>query len=86
MQIKAELISREIAGEYFLVPVGKSVLDTNGLFALNELGFFLWELLPAVETEDDLVKKVLEEYEVEEDVARRDIRRFLDKLRGLGVL
>ena len=86
MKIKAELISREIAGEYFLVPVGKSVMDTNGLFALSELGFFIWELLPAAETEEDILKSVLEEYEVEEEVARRDIRRFLDKLRELGIL
>ena len=48
MIIKKELIKREIAGDTILVPVGKAVYDANGLFALNELGAFIWELLPRV--------------------------------------
>ena len=46
MIIKKELIKRDIAGEVFLVPVGKSMYDSNGLFILTELGAFIWELLP----------------------------------------
>ena len=34
MKIKKELITREIAGDTVLVPVGKSVYDANGLFIL----------------------------------------------------
>ena len=45
MHIKKELIKREIAGDVILVPVGKTALDSNGLFMLNELGGFLWNLL-----------------------------------------
>ena len=46
MKIKKELIKREIAGDTILVPVGQTVYDANGLFVMNELAAFIWDLLP----------------------------------------
>ena len=86
MIIKKELIKRDIAGEVFLVPVGKSMYDSNGLFILTELGAFIWDLLPNAESEDAIVSAVLAEYEVDEATARADIREFLKKLEDLGIL
>ena len=86
MKIKKELITREIAGDTVLVPVGKSVYDANGLFILNELAAFIWKLLPEAETEEQICKAVLEEYEVSEEDAARDVAEFLGKLRELEIL
>ena len=86
MIIKKELITREIAGEVILVPVGKSVLESNGLFALNELGAFLWKHLPEAADEDALVEQVLAEYEVDRETAEADTAEFLQKLRDMGIL
>ena len=46
MNIKKELIKREFAGEAILVPVGKTVYESKGLFVLNELGNFIWDICP----------------------------------------
>ena len=86
MNIKKDLITREIAGEVILVPVGKSVLESNGLFALNELGAFLWKHLPGVQGEDELVDLVLAEYEVDRETAKTDTAQFLQQLREMGIL
>lgn len=86
MIIKKELIKREIAGETVLVPVGKSVYDANGLFVMNELAAFIWDLLPNVDTEAEICKAVLAEYDVSEETAARDVAEFLDKLRQMGIL
>ena len=86
MKIKKELVKRDIAGDTILVPVGKTVYDSNGLFILNELGSFLWERLEAAETEKELLEAVLAEYDVTEDVAQKDLSAFLDKLRELGII
>lgn len=86
MIIKKDLIKREIAGDTILVPVGKTVYNANGLFVLNELGAFLWDLLPAAADEAALCSAVLEAYEVSEEEAARDIAQFLDKLRELEIL
>ena len=86
MKIKKELIKRDIAGDTVLVPVGKTVYDSNGLFILNEVGGFLWDRLEAAGSEADLLAALLEEYEVTETVARQDISDFLDSLRKLEIL
>ncbi len=86
MNIKKELIKRSIAGETVLVPVGRTVYEANGLFVLNELGDFLWERLPEAENEEQLLASILEEYEVDEHTARRDLRIFLDKLKQMEIL
>lgn len=86
MIIKKELIKREIAGDTILVPVGKTVYDANGLFVLNELGAFIWDLLPKVSSEEEICKAVLEEYDVTEAEATRDIDEFLGKLKEMNIL
>lgn len=86
MIIKKELLKRQIAGETILIPVGKTVYDSHGMFALNELGSFLWERLPDAADAEDLVKAVAEEYAVAEETARRDIGEFLNTLREMGIL
>ena len=86
MVIKKELIKREIAGDTILVPVGKTVLESNGLFVLNELGAFIWDLLPRIDTEAQILDAVLEAYEVSAEEAQRDIGEFLGKLKELNIL
>lgn len=86
MKIKKELLKREIAGESFLIPLGKTVYDSNGMFILTELGAFIWDLLPQAESEEDILEAVLAEYEVDEKTARTDISAYLEKLRLMEIL
>ena len=86
MIIKKELIKREIAGDTILVPVGKTVYDSNGLFVMNELGAFIWDLLPGVETETQICEAILAEYEVTAEEAAADVTEFLNKLRAMDVI
>ena len=86
MIIKKELIKREIAGDTILVPVGQTVLDSNGLFVLNELGAFIWELLPDAKDEAEICEAILREYEVTYEEASRDVAEFMEKLKKLEIL
>ena len=86
MEIKKELIKREIAGDVILVPVGRAVVENNGLFILNELGAFLWDRLSEADAEADLVRAVLEEYEVTPEIAAADVHEFLETLRNMEIL
>ena len=86
MVIKKELMKRTVAGESFLVPMGKTVYDSNGLFFLTEVGAFLWDILPQAQSEEDLLKAVLAEYDVDTDTAKADIQAFLKKLTDMGIL
>ena len=86
MIIKKELIKREIAGDTILVPVGKTVYDSNGLFVLNELGSFIWDLLPEAENEEAICRAILAEYEVSAEEAEKDVSEFLEKLKEMNIL
>ena len=86
MIIKKDLIKREIAGDTILVPVGKTVLDSNGLFVMNELAAFIWDLLPEAESEDAICEAVLAEYDVSAQEASADIAEFLNKLREMEII
>lgn len=86
MEIKKQLIKREIAGDTILVPVGKTVLDTNGLFVLNEVAAFIWDMLPEVSDEAQIVERILDEYEVSREEAAADTAQFMGKLREMGIV
>ena len=86
MNIKKRLLKRQIAGDAFLVPVGKEVYDSNGLFLLTEVGEFIWDRLEQAQSMEDILKAVLEEYDVEETLARRDVEAFFEKLRTMEII
>ena len=86
MKIKKELIKREIAGDTILVPVNETVYDSNGLFVLNELASFIWDMLPNVNSEEEIVDAVLNEYEVEKEEAEKDIKEFMEKLQKMEII
>ena len=77
MEIKKQLIQRQIAGETILVPVGKTVYESKGLFVLNELGSFIWDILPQAQTKEEIVEAVLNEYDVDRSTAEQDTEKFL---------
>lgn len=86
MKVSKEFVLREIAGDYIIIPTGKTVLEFNGLITVNEVGVFLWKMLQEEATFEELVKGVLDEYDVEEAVARKDIQEFLDRLIEGGII
>ena len=86
MKLKKEFILREIAGEYLLVPTGKTTLEFNGLITINELGAFIWNNINQVDSEGELLNRILNEYDVEESVAKKDLDEFLEKLKESEII
>lgn len=86
MNIKKKLLKRQIAGDAFLVPLGKEIYDSNGLFFLTEVGEFIWDRLEQAGSLDDILGAILEEYDVEESVARKDVEAFFEKLRTMEII
>lgn len=86
MKIKKDFILRKVADSYVVVPVNKMTLDFNGIINLNETGAFLFELLQKGAERDELVDKMLEEYDVDPAKAENDIDIFIQKVRDADVL
>ena len=81
MKIKDGFVLREVAGSFIVVAVGEAVKTFKGIVNLNETGAFLWKILERGATEEELLKKMLEEYDVDEQTAKTDIEGFITKLR-----
>ncbi|MBQ6432302.1 MAG: PqqD family protein [Oscillospiraceae bacterium] len=86
MNVKREFVLREIAGDLLLVPTGKTALDLNGMMTLNEVGADIWRMLPEVKDEEEIVQRLLQDYEATAEEIRPDVTAFLDKLRELNIL
>lgn len=86
MKIKKGFILRTVAQKNIVVPIGQASVDFNGTINLNETGAFLWEHLANGCTYDELLSALLDEYDVPEDIARRDIDAFLKTARDAGII
>lgn len=86
MKVKTEAVLREIAGDYVLVPVGDTVIEHNGLFALSEVGARIWELLPECENAEEITDKLLEEFDAPRETVSSDVKEFLEKLLSFGLI
>ena len=81
MKIKEGFMLRQVAGQHIVMPLGQKALDFNCAITLNESGAFLWSVLEkGVADKNELLSKLLEEYDVEESLAQQDIDAFLQKL------
>ena len=81
-----QFIVRKIAGETVLVPFGETSQEFNGLITLNDVAAFIWENIENVETEEEMAKLLLEEFEVDEELAMRDAGQFIGGLKASGFI
>ena len=86
MKVKSGFILREIAGEYIIVPTGRAAIDFNGLITVNEVGRFLWDELQKEISEEELVARVLDEYEIDRETALADVKEFLGTLKTSEIM
>lgn len=86
MNLNKDFILRNIAGESILVATGSATQDFNGMITLNEVATFILENIDECEREEVLVGKVLEEFEIDEETARSDVREFLDQAIKFGII
>ncbi len=86
MKIVKEFVCREIAGEYILVPVGKTAQEFNGMINLNVTAHFVWEWLEKVSDRQELLHKMTEKFEIDEQEAGEDIDEFIGQLLENGFI
>ena len=86
MELKKKFVLRNIVGETILVPIGQNNEAFNGLITINELGKFIWENIESSKDEDELLQRILDEYEVDKDVAKKDLDEFLQVLKDMDII
>ena len=86
MRIKEGFVVREIAGESVVFALGEASKIFNGMIRLNESAKMLWKLLEQGCEKDALVGAMLEQYDVEREIAEHDVDRLIETLKGANIL
>lgn len=81
-----EVILREIAGEYILVPVGSAAQRLHGMITVSESGCQLWNRLCGGCERCELAEVLLDEYEIDRETAEADAAEFVGRLEELGLV
>lgn len=80
-RIKEGYTLRNFLDEYLVIPVGLSEDIDTKVGILNSVGEVLWKTLQKDSTFQDLLTAVIDEFEVTEEVASKDIEEFLEQLK-----
>lgn len=88
MKLKDQLILREVAGQYVIVPTEKRVREVTSIVYISASAAYLWDYMKDHEfTREDLVKRIMEHYTgVTEEKAGADIDKFLKTLADNNIL
>lgn len=86
MKIKDGFILKKIAGSYIVVPLREQIKNFSAVINLNETGAFIWECLQEDISEDDVAKRLYDEYDIDFERCRTDVKSYIEKLKEAGLL
>lgn len=87
MRIKDGFVVEKVGNRYLAVAVGTRADEFNALIKMNGTGAFLWNQLAAEDlTVDELLSRMLSEYDVDSARAEADMNAFVSGLRAAGLL
>ena len=87
MKIKKGFELREVCGEHIIVAYGKENIDFNKVISLNESAAYLWNnIFDKDFTADTLASLLQQEYEVDEETAKKDAQTLLDEWTKVGLV
>lgn len=80
MRTNKDYIFREIADDKMLIPTGVASQKLNGMIHLTETAAFIWQQVDVAENLDQIIQKMMEEFDVNEEIVRQDVYGFLREL------
>ncbi|MBO5851274.1 MAG: PqqD family protein [Clostridia bacterium] len=87
MKIKSDFIIQKMTeASYVAMPTGSSKNLVNGYLNVNSTGAFLWNILKDGATKQELINALIKNYEVDVELAKKDVDAFILKLTEIGAL
>ena len=86
LQKNPSFVSRKIVDEVVLVPISHKVGEIDCLYALNEVGARIWDLIDGDRSLQELRDAILGEFEVSETEAQEDLTVLIEQLKEIGAI
>ena len=78
---------RELGGDYILIGESAELVDFHNLITFNEAAAYLWQNVEGKEFDvETLTQLLLAEYDVTEDLARKDAQATIDDWKEVGII
>jgi hypothetical protein len=77
-------VYRHVAGEHLLIALHRD--SVAPMFSFTPTAATLWGSLEEWTSQESLIDRLCERYEVERDAAARDVSEFLAQLESIGAL
>jgi len=81
ISVRPNVLVRELRGESVLLN-----LDSEAYFGLDDVGTGMWRALTTCPSLEAACVALIAEYEVEPERLRKDLREFVDRLAGAGLI
>ncbi len=86
MKAKTGFNLRNVCGEQVIVAEGRENIDFSNIISMNETSAYLWNAIQGKDfTVDDLVKLLTQEYDVDEQTARKDAQALAKQWLEAGI-
>ena len=86
MKIKEGFVAREFAGKIVAVPIDDTSDSRNVIVTLSKTGAFVWNILQKGAEYDEILKEILNTYDVDESQAKADLDEFLKIAKGADLI
>ena len=86
MKLKEGFITHQIDDTQVMIAAGEAAKHFHGFIRSNETAAFIVDRLKNETTEEEIVNKLLNEYEVPRERAAEDVHEIIEKLRRIGAL
>lgn len=73
------VVSKVIDNDYLLIPVVEETMDMNNIYGISDVGAFIWDNIDSSNTINDIIQKVVQEYDITQEIALNDVTAFLNE-------
>ncbi len=85
-QKDSSIVSRRITDEVILVPISRKVGEIDCLYALNEVGARIWDLIDGQRPLKAVRDALVAEFDVSGKEAEEDLLTLFDQLKQIGAI
>lgn len=82
----SNIVFRKIGNEFILVPIKQNARDVDNIYTVNAVGSRIWELIDGKKSIEEIVKMIMDDFEVSPEEARNDLLVFLEQLQMIGAV
>ena len=86
MKIKKGFVLRDVAGRSVVGATGAAAKRFRGMVMLNETGKEIWTRLQKGMDQDEIIRSMIEDYDVSEEKATADVQNLIGQMWENGFL